>query len=64
MTGVININSLPNRFDQLKETVKNVDVLVIVETKLDDDFVTSQFLVTGISLPYRLDQNRNGGGIL
>ena len=24
----------------------------------------SQFLVTGISLPYRLDQNRNGSGIM
>ena len=35
-----------------------------METKLDNNFVTSQFLITGISLPYRLDQNRNGGGIM
>ena len=37
--------------------------LLISETKLDDTFLTSQFLVTGFSVPYRLDRNRNGGGI-
>ena len=40
-----------------------VDVLVITETKLDDTFLTSQFLVTGFSVPYRLDRNRNGVGL-
>ena len=41
-----------------------VDVLVITETKFDDTFLTSQFLVTGFSISYRLDRNRNGGGIM
>ena len=41
-----------------------VDVLVVKETKLDDTFLASQFLVTGFSVPYRLDRNRNGGGII
>ena len=32
----ININSLPNKFDQLKELVmKHIDVFVITERKLD-----------------------------
>ena len=63
--GNLNINSLPNKFDQLREIVlKYVDVLVIMETKLDDTFLTSQFLVTGFSVPYRFDRNRNGGGIM
>ena len=63
--GNLNINSLPNKFDQLREIVlKYVDVLVVTETKLDDTFLTSQFLVTGFSVPYRLDRNRNGGGIM
>ena len=44
--------------------LKYVGVLVIAETKLDDIFLTSQFLVTGFSVPYRLDRNRNGDGIL
>ena len=44
--GNININSLPNKFEQLKELViKHIDVLLLItETKLDDSFPTSQFL--------------------
>ena len=41
-----------------------VDVIVVTETKLCDTFLTSQFLITGFSVPYRLDGNRNGGGIM
>ena len=44
--------------------LKYVDVLVITETKLDDTFLTSQFLVTGFFVLYRSDRNRNGGGIM
>ena len=62
--GNLNINSLPKKFDQLKETVlKYVDVLVLTETKVDDSFPNVQFLVDGFSEPYRYDRNRNGGGI-
>ena len=59
--GNININSLPNKFEQLKELViKHIDVLVgITETKLDDSFPTLQFLMKGFVEPFRLDQNRN-----
>ena len=63
--GNLNINSLPNKFDELREIEQQyVDVLVVTETKLDETFLTSQFLVTGFSVPYRLDRNRNGGGIM
>ena len=63
--GNININSLPNKFKQLKELVmKHTDVLVITETKLDDSFPTSQLLRKGFPEPFRLDRNRNGGGIM
>ena len=66
--GNLNINSLPNNFDQLREigeiVLKYVDVLVVTETKLDDTFLMSQFLVTGFSVPHRLDRHRNGGGIM
>ena len=44
--------------------LKYIDLLVFTETKLDDTFLTSQFLVIGFSVPYRLDRNRNGGGIM
>ena len=37
---------------------------MISETKIDDTFPDSQFLIEGFSEPYRLDRTGNGGGIL
>ena len=62
--GNITINSMPNKFDQLKFLVRGkVDILAITETKLDSAFPTSQFLI-GYREPYRFDRNRNKGSIL
>ena len=41
-----------------------LDILIIIETKLDDTFPVSQFHIDGFSKPYRLDGNRNGGGVI
>ena len=41
-----------------------IDILMITETKLDDSFSVSQFGIDGFSTPFRLDRNKNGGGIL
>ena len=61
----ININSLPAKFDQVKKVIlKNVDVLVITETKLDDTLPLSQFYVDRFTMPYRLVRNHNGGGVI
>ena len=63
--GNLNINSIANKFDQLKTIIPGyIDILVIVETKLDVSFPESQFLIEGYSTPYRLDRNRNGGGVM
>ena len=63
--GSLNINSLPAKFDQLKEVIgKNLDILTIQETKLDSSFPPQQFIIEGYSEPYRLDRNRDGGGVL
>ena len=63
--GNLNINSLPNKFEQLKDIVmQHIDILVLTETKLDDTFPTAQFLVNGFSQPYRLDRYRNGDGVM
>ena len=63
--GHLNINSLANKFDALNVIIKDqVDVLVLVETKLDDIFPENQFCIEGFSKPYRLDRNRNGGGVM
>ena len=61
----LNVNSLRNKFDFLKETVTGyVDILLITESKLDNSFPTAQFQINGFSSPYRLDRNAHGGRIL
>ena len=63
--GNLNINSLRSKFDQLKLLIQGkIDILIITETKLDDSFPTEQFTISGYSKPYRLDRNRNGGGVI
>ena len=63
--GTLNINSIASKFDELREIIgKNIDILTIQETKLDSSFPTQQFLLDGFSEPYRLDRNRDGGGVL
>ena len=37
---------------------------MISETKIDESFSKSQFLIKGFSDPFRIDQNVHGGGIL
>ena len=63
--GNINTNSLPGNFDQVKEVIlKNADILVITQTKIDDTFPLGQFYVEGFTMPYRLGSNRNGGDVI
>ena len=65
LIGNLNINSIRNKFDQLKNTVlKYIDILISTETKLDETFLISQFLMDGFSKPYRFDRNKHGGGIM
>ena len=44
--------------------MKHVGILVIIETKLDDTFSTSQFLVDGFSEYLIPDRNTNGNSIM
>ena len=61
----ININSIRNKFEDLKLLIQdNVDILVITETKLDDTFTSTQFYMEGFKTPIRLDRNSFGGGIV
>ena len=61
----ININSLSSKFDDLKVLISGMfDILIITETKVDDTYPISQFHIDGYSMPYRLDRNRNGGGVI
>ena len=65
IVATLNINSIRNKFDELKMAISgNIDVLVITETKLDHTFPTGQFFIEGFATPFRLDRNSRGGGIL
>ena len=39
-------------------------ILVVTETKLDENFLYALFLMDCFFKPYRLDRNKNGGGIM
>ena len=61
----LNINSLRNKFESLVQQVtENIDILMVSETKLDNSFPVSQFLIDGSTPPFRLDPDNNGGGIM
>ena len=61
----LNINSIRNKFEMLKEVIGNkIDILLISETKLDDTFPLSQFILEGFTPPYRLNRTEHGGGLM
>ena len=61
--GNLNINSLPNKFEQLKDIVmQHIDILVLTETELDDTFATAKFLVNGFQNRTDLTEIERGRG--
>ena len=43
---------------------RDINILKITDTKLDDSCPVSQIEIDGFSTPFWLDRNRSGGGIL
>ena len=61
----LNTNSISSKFDDLKVLISRIfDILIIRETKLDETYPVSQFHIDGYSMPFRLDRNVNGGGVI
>ena len=61
---VKNINSIRNKFQQLKTIIhQNIDILILTEIFFDNSFPSSQFTIDGYGAPYRLDRNAEGGGL-
>ena len=61
----ININSVRNKFDMPSIMVKdNIDILMLLETKLNSSFPQTQFRTEEYAPPFRYDTNSYGGGIL
>ena len=65
LVAYLNINSIRNKIDFLRPMIsETTDILVIAETKIDNTFPTSQFMIEGFMKPFRYDRNQNGGGLL
>ena len=59
------INSIRNKFECLTYIIDtNIDILLISETKLNDTFPESKFVINGYHPPYRNDRTDKGGGLL
>ena len=63
--GQINNSSIRNKFDLLMNIIKNeIDVFMILETKIENSFTISQFTMASYSIPFRPDRTSHGAGIL
>ena len=65
MIGYLNINSLRNKIDQIRDLVSKapIDILCVDETKLDSSFPDQQFKIEGYHFPpFRKDKNISSGG--
>ena len=61
----INITSIRNKFDLLMNIIKNqIDVFMISETKIDNNFPISHFTTTVYSISFRLGRTSHGCEIL
>ena len=58
IVGHLNINSLRNKFEALQFIInRNLDIILLSETKLDDSFPSAQFMLKNFGISYRLDRN-------
>ena len=62
--GHLNINSLRNKIESVKEIFNNnIDILLLSETKLDESFPSNMFSMEGFRM-FRKDRNQTGGGLI
>ena len=59
--GTLNVNSIRSKILLLADLViGKLDILLLCETKINNTFPTSQFLISGYSSPYRLTVQNMG----
>lgn len=61
----INTNFIRNVFELLSTQVKgNIDILMVSETRIDNNFPVGNFVIDGLGTPYGLGRDSNVGGNL
>ena len=61
----MNINFIENKFNSLVSLVKDkLDIIMVSETKIDESFPETQFIMEGYAKPFRKDRNSHGDGLL
>ena len=59
LIGNLNINFIRNKVGRMKDTIlKYIGIFILTETKFDETFLISQFLIDGFSKPCRFDRRR------
>ena len=62
--GHYNIKSIREKISGFKDLIlKETDICLLSETKIDDSFPNSQFFAEGYRM-FRKDRNKNGGGLI
>ena len=66
LIGYVNINSLRNKFTDLRGIMKtlSLDYLVLSETKIYESFPTAQFNVENYEIRARRDRDKHGGVLI
>ena len=66
LIGYLNINSLRNKIVDLREICSSFspDYFVIGETKLDQSFPSTQFIIDNYEIRNRKDRNKHGADLL
>ena len=61
----LNINSVRNKLDQQNDMIEGyIDVLMISESNLDNNFTDGKFLIEGDGVLIQINRNILGGGIM
>ena len=61
----LNINSLRNKLEASQYVInRNLDIILLLETKLGDSFPSAQFILKGHGILYMLDRNCSSRGLL
>ena len=65
IVGHLNIDSIRNKFEFFEDVInRNLDIVLLLETKLNDSFPSAVINFKRYGVPYRFDRNSKDGGLL